>query len=192
MELLQMPHQTSSVQIPRLITIPDLNTKENERPSTIPLLKVDLSNNNNRHGETKLFRLPNNYFKPQIIPLQPKSIQPSIPRLIDIRSVLNMQNRKEPKMLAKPDHNKEIKLVKLPKVKQQTQLLSAPPKQDVIQHKHVEKEEPQLIDIRPFTPQETLNFIDPKVAIKREKRQKTAKVVSRYGYVFFIVFFCFF
>ena len=76
-----------------LLRMPNLTSKDKENEKPIPLLKVNLSGMAKKK-EPMLFRLPKEYYSPQVRYTETKTKPttaadyPTVPRLIDIRSVL--------------------------------------------------------------------------------------------------------
>ena len=176
---------SSHTKTPVLLCIPDLNAKgkNNERPS-VPLLKVNLSNVN-RNQEKNIFRLPTEYFNSPSISYNVNETKhntyPSIPKLIDIRSVLKSARSQKNNCTNKQNSvlNKDVKLIKLPIIAADMPLLDSPKRKmtELPKHKPVEKEEPHILDIRPFTPHKPVKLIDTKKI--SEKNHQNHKLNSR-------------
>ena len=177
---------------PLLLRIPGIQKKEKEKengPLSIPLLKVDISTRS-RNSETTIFRIPAEYYTKQLnnhyVKKTEPIVPPTIPKLIDIRSVLqDRRNTVNNAPTKNPNIHRDIKLIELPLIKNETRLLDSPKRKvsDVTKQKPVEKEAPQIVDIRPFTPQDPPSLIDTE-KVERKRRNRNRKERVRYSLSF--------
>ncbi|XP_057300098.1 rootletin-like isoform X2 [Hydractinia symbiolongicarpus] len=179
---------------PVLLRLPFLKKKENQY---VPqLIKVPLLNSKAQAAkQSQLIHLP---LKQRNLVIQNVHEKIMPPKLIDLRSVLNLHN-KDNNLRTKPSYTdtflapKNPTLVKLPSVLHEPVLLDSPKRTVLQSPKKMPPSEPILVDIRLHTPQQPTklistieqprliktpdlpNFSDPPVILKDARRKNEHK-----------------